>query len=378
MRFAVFGLTIRSSWGNAHAAHWRGLLRALARRGHRIVFFERDLPVYAAHRDPARREGIDLVLYDDWPATRSRAARAVAESDVAIVASSCPDALDATDLVLDERGSRLRVFYDLDALVTLRRLREGLPVDCVGPRGLSEFDLILSSAGGAALAMLEQRLHARRVAPLYESVDPLARQPLSPAEEYRSDLSYLGAHAEDRPDALERLLLVPARRRPGCRFVVGGSGCTPSIRWPSNVSFARHVPPPERSRFYSSSRLTLSLTQRPTLELGHGPSGHLFEAAACETTILTDDWEGLDRFFEPGREVLVVRSPEDVTQALAMPPEDALAIGRAARERALAEHTVERRAVELEEILAGIGARAGASARGAAEAVRFGEIGASA
>ncbi len=51
MKLAIFGLTISSSWGNGHATLWRGLCRALAKQGHRIVFFERDLPYYAPHRD---------------------------------------------------------------------------------------------------------------------------------------------------------------------------------------------------------------------------------------------------------------------------------------------------------------------------------------
>ena len=51
MKLVIFGLTVSSSWGNGHATLWRGLLRALAKRGHIVVFFERDAPYYAAHRD---------------------------------------------------------------------------------------------------------------------------------------------------------------------------------------------------------------------------------------------------------------------------------------------------------------------------------------
>jgi spore maturation protein CgeB len=356
MRFVIFGLTVSSSWGNGHATLWRGLLRALARRGHAPVFFERDVPFYAAHRDLETIEGADLVLYEDWPAVRDRAASAIEAADVAIVTSYCPDALPATDLVLDARGSRLRVFYDLDAPVTLRRVREGLPVDYLGRRGLAPFDLVLSYAGGAALPLLRKRLHACRVAPLYGSVDPEVHRPVSPVEEYRSDLSYLGTHAEDRQDALERLFLVPARRRPDRRFMIGGSGYPKGTAWPSNVRFVRHVPPPEHARFYSSSRLSLNLTRGPMLETGFCPSGRLFEAAACAGAILSDAWEGLDHFFEPGREILVARSAHESAQALEIPPERLLAIGLAARRRALAEHTADRRAAELEEIVAGASA----------------------
>jgi len=356
MRFAIFGLTISSSWGNGHATLWRGLLGALARRGHRAVFFERNAPYYASHRDRTAIPGVELVLYHDWASVRDRAAADVAVADVAMVTSYCPDALAATDLILDlsanGSGPRLRAFYDLDAPVTLSRVRDGLPVDYLGPLGLAPFDLVLSYAGGAALTLLRKRLGARRTAPLYGSVDPEVHRPVSPADTYRSDLSYLGTYAEDRQPGLEQLLVVPARRRPERRFVIGGSGYPDDIAWPPNVRMVRHVPPPEHARFYSSSRLTLNVTRRPMLETGFCPSGRLFEAAACAAAVLTDAWEGLDHFFEPGREILVARTSQEAAHALEMPPEELLAVGLAGRKRALAEHTADRRAAELEEIVA--------------------------
>lgn len=352
MRFAIFGLTVSSSWGNGHATLWRGLLGALARRGHRSVFFERDVPYYAAHRDLEGIPGVELAMYDDWDLIRDRAAAEVSAADVAMVTSYCPDARAATDLVMDLPGSRLRAFYDLDAPVTLSRVRQGLPVDYLGPRGLAPFDLVLSYAGGAALTLLRKRLGARRTAPLYGSVDPEVHRPVPPVPDYRSDLSYLGTYAEDRQDGVEQLLLIPARNRPERRFVIGGSGYPEAIAWPPNVRQLRHVPPPEHARFYSSSRLTLNVTRGPMLETGFCPSGRLFEAAACAAAVLTDSWEGLDHFFEPGREILIARTSRDATHALDLPPEELLAVGLAARRRALAEHTADRRAAELEEIVA--------------------------
>ena len=79
MKLVVFGLSVSSSWGNGHAVLWRALIRALAAQGHRTVFFERDVPWYAEHRDLTEIDGGRLVLYADWdeirPAARARAAR---------------------------------------------------------------------------------------------------------------------------------------------------------------------------------------------------------------------------------------------------------------------------------------------------------------
>jgi hypothetical protein len=128
MKLLVFGLTISSSWGNGHATLWRGLVRALAARGHSTVFFERDVPYYAGARDLAGIEGGRLVLYGDWEEARAIAERELPDAEVGIVTSYCPDGLAATDLVLDS-GLASRVFYDLDTPVTLDALRAFANVD---------------------------------------------------------------------------------------------------------------------------------------------------------------------------------------------------------------------------------------------------------
>src|SRR5947209_11530405 len=123
MKIVVFGLTISSSWGNGHATIWRGLLRELIRRGHDVVFFEQDVPYYAASRDFTELPGGRLLLYGNWADIRSRAEEEVRESDVAIVTSYCPEAIAASEMIWSSSG--LRVFYDLDAPVTLARLHGG-------------------------------------------------------------------------------------------------------------------------------------------------------------------------------------------------------------------------------------------------------------
>lgn len=62
MKLVNFGLSISSSWGNGHATLWRGLAAALDSLGHRVIFFERDVPYYAGHRDCTEVPGGELVL----------------------------------------------------------------------------------------------------------------------------------------------------------------------------------------------------------------------------------------------------------------------------------------------------------------------------
>jgi spore maturation protein CgeB len=350
MKLVIFGLSVSSSWGNGHATLWRGLIGALAGSGHRVTFFERDVPYYASHRDVHELPGGRLVLYRQWQEIVSTAMAELSEADAAIVTSYCPDAVAATEAALDSVVP-LSVFYDLDTPITLDRLRSGAPVPYIGPGGLAGFDLILSYTGGAALEELRTRLDARRVAPLYGSVDPAIHRPVPADPRYGADLSYLGTYAADRQQALERLFVEPARRLPDRRFLVGGAQYPDNFPWSDNVWFVRHLPPEEHSAFYSSSRLTLNVTRAPMAEMGWCPSGRLFEAAACGTAILSDTWEGLADFFVPGEEILLASTPDDVVAAMELSDAELGRIGRAARERALADHTAGHRAAELVALL---------------------------
>jgi spore maturation protein CgeB len=350
MKLVVFGLSISSTWGNGHGTLWRGLCRALARRGHHVVFFERDVPYYAEHRDLFDIPGGELVLYRDWADAVPLAERHLADADVGMVTSYCPHGIEASDLVL---GSRVPVksFYDLDTPVTLARLEAGETTSYIGPRGLRDFDLVLSYTGGAALDALRTRLGARRVAPLYGSVDPDIHAPVEPIGRFRADLSYLGTYAQDRQEALAALLVEPARRMPERRFVIGGALYPADFPWTPNIFFVRHLPAAEHPGFYSSSRLTLNVTRGAMAAMGWCPSGRLFEAAACGAPILSDRWDGLDRFFEPGREILLAADTDQAMAAIGLDDDSLRRIARAARERTLAEHTADHRAVELEAAL---------------------------
>ena len=352
MRFVLFGLTVSSSWGNGHATLWRGLIRALARRGHDVVFLERDQPFYAVHRDVTEIEGATLVLYPDWESVRGRAAAEAARADVAIVTSYCPDGPRASELIA-EMSPGISVFYDMDTPVTLAALEAGETVPYLPPQGLADFDLVLSYTGGEALDLLRTRLGARRTAPLYGHVDPHTHRPANSADVFRGDLSYIGTYADDRQRTVQALFVEPASARPDLRFVLAGSGYAADFPWTDNIFFVKHLPPGDHPAFYASSRLTLNATRGAMAAMGWCPSGRLFEAAACGVPILTDSWAGLVDFFCPGEEILTARTTAEALSALEMPAGDLVEIARRARVRVLDEHSSDRRAVQLIDLLYG-------------------------
>lgn len=364
MKLVIFGLTISSSWGNGHATIWRGLLKAFAARGHEVVFFERDVPYYAGcHRDLQALDYGSLILYPDWESILTTARREVSDADVAMITSYCPDGRSAAELVLDSTAE-LKTFYDLDTPVTLARLEAGEDVPYVPANGLGDFDLVLSYTGGKALERVQSRLGARAVAPLYGSVDPSVHAPSAPRDIFAGDISYLGTYAADRQRKLSELFIEPARLSPEKKFIIGGAQYPAEFPWTDNIHFVRHLPPADHPAFYCSSRLTLNVTRQSMAEMGHCPSGRLFEAAACRTAILSDWWEGLDEFFTPGEEILIAHNKADAIAALQMSDAEIERIARAGYERALSEHTAKERAEELEKILGGSNVLRGAEAEG--------------
>src|SRR5262249_5649810 len=213
--------------------------------------------------------------------------------------------------------------------------------------------------GGPTLERIRDRYGARRVAPLYCSADVELYFP----ERRRTcwDLGFLGTYSADRQPVLDSLLLEPARQNRAGRYVVAGPQYPARLVWPRNVDRIEHLPPAEHRAFYNAQRFALNVTRADMILAGHSPSVRLFEAAACGTPILSDHWVGLDRFFVPDEEILVVRSAMDTLRhLLRLPEEKRAALGARARARVLAEHTAAHRAAELEaHLLAGRAARAG-------------------
>ena len=342
----ILGLTITSSWGNGHATTYRGLVRGLVRRGHQVLFLERDKPWYADNRDLAEPPYGETALYDGIDALKGKWAPAIAAADLVIVGSYVPEGIEVGRVVQSlARGAT--AFYDIDTPVTLAAL-EGGSCEYLAPDVLQRYDLYLSFTGGPTLRELERSWGARAARPLYCSADPDLYRP-APETAARWDLGYLGTYSADRQPVLETLLCTPARRWTQGRFVVAGPLYPDGVTWPGNVDRIEHSPPAEHRDFYAAQRFTLNVTRADMVRRGHSPSVRLFEAACCGTPIISDWWEGLDELFTPGAEILIAHDTGDVVAAIcSMPEARRLEVGAAGRARVMAAHTGDHRAAELE------------------------------
>jgi spore maturation protein CgeB len=346
MNIVILGLSITSSWGNGHASTYRALVSGLASRGHQVMFLERDVPWYAENRDLPRPLHCRVGLYQDPTELERHYRDVISAADLVIVGSYVPDGVIVADMVL-----RMAVggtaFYDIDTPVTLAALR-GDAAQYIERRQIPRFDIYLSFTGGPTLECLEQHFAAQRARPLYCSVDPdtyLTKR----SDRYDRDLGYLGTYSEDRQPMLDALLIAPARQWPAGRFVIAGPQYPETMMTPANVERIAHLAPAEHPPFYNRLRFTLNVTRRDMIAAGYSPSVRLFEAAACGTPIISDNWPGLSSLFVPGREILLASTTQQVLDYLQdLPDDERVRIGLAARERVLRSHTSVHRAIELE------------------------------
>jgi Uncharacterized protein conserved in bacteria len=314
----ILGLTLSSSWGNGHATTFRALLRGLKQDGHRVLFLERDVPWYANNRDLPDPDFCQLDYYSDIDGMLADYRARLEQADALIVGSYVPDGVALIDRLADLDLKRL-CFYDIDTPVTLAKLDRG-DEEYLARRQIPVFDAYFSFSGGEVLTRLEQQYGAQKACALYCSVDADRYQ--NTGEAFRWDLGYLGTYSPDRQPTLERLLIEPARRLPHLRFVVAGPQYPVDIAWPQNVERIEHLPPAGHPSFYSAQRFTLNVTRADMIAAGWSPSVRLFEAAACGTPIISDEWRGLGELLPDGEAVTIARTTDDVIDALAKRTDD--------------------------------------------------------
>ena len=347
MKFVFVGLSITSSWGNGHATTYRGLLRELAGRGHEVVFLERDVPYYASNRDLPAPPFARTELYQDLDDLRGRLAQEVRLADFIVVGSYVPEGVEVGRWALETARGPV-AFYDIDTPITLEAIENHGTAGYVDRESIGRYAVYFSFTGGPTLERLEREFGSPCARALYCAVDPELYRPL-PEERVRWELGYLGTYSADRQPPLEKLLIEPARQRPGRSMIVAGPQYPADVAWPGNVARVEHLPPSEHPVFYNQQAFTLNITRAAMLGAGFSPSVRVFEAAACGVPIITDDWPGLESFFVPGEEILVARRTEDVVSILdGMSPEERRVVGARGRQRVLAAHTAAHRAAEVE------------------------------
>jgi spore maturation protein CgeB len=215
-----------------------------------------------------------------------------------------------------------------------------------------EFDLVLTYGGGDPVVEGYRRLGARECVPVYNALDPETHRPVEADERFVADLGFLGNRLPDREERVAEFFLRAARLAPERSFLLGGAGWE-TAELPHNIRLLDHVGTREHNAFNATPLAVLNVTRSDMAANGWSPPTRVFEAAGAGACLVTDAWEGIELFLEPGDEVLVAHDGAEVAELLAgLGRDQARRIGEAARARVLRDHTYARRAVQLEEILA--------------------------
>ena len=351
MKIAFFGSSLVSAYWNGAATYYRGILSALALRGHEITFYEPDAYGRQQHRDIADPDYARVVLYagdSDEAALRALEQAATAEMLVKASGIGVYDQLLEAAVIDQRRSGQLTAFWDVDAPATLERMRadERDPFRALVPR----YDYVFTYGGGDPVVSAYQSFGARECIPIYNALDPSTHFPVEPDPRWEGDLGFLGNRLPDREARVEEFFLKAAALCPERSFVLGGNGWHDKPVSP-NVRAAGHVFTRDHNAFNCSVTAALNISRESMARFGFSPATRVFEAAGAGACLITDHWEGIELFLEPEREVLVAHDGEEVAALVrGLDPERARAIGQAARRRVLAEHTYAHRAEQFDAI----------------------------
>jgi spore maturation protein CgeB len=361
MQIAFFASSLVSAYWNGAATYYRGIVRALADRGHRITFYEPDAYQRQQHRDIDDPPWARVVVYE---ATEDGVCRALesARGDDLIVKASGVGVFDefleaaAADL---KTHSNLVAFWDVDAPATLDRVNNNAadPFASLIPR----YDIVFTYGGGEPVVSAYKALGARQCVPIYNALDPETHHPVEPDARFEGALAFLGNRLPDREKRVEEFFLGPAARLPRHQFLLGGAGWGDKPK-SANVKYFDHVYTRDHNAFNCTPGAVLNISRESMARYGFSPATRVFEAAGAGGCLITDAWEGIELFLQPGREVLVAHDGDEVAEyLLALTPDRARSMGQAAYRRVLAEHTYAHRAATVEAVLEGKAARGVAS-----------------
>jgi spore maturation protein CgeB len=350
---AFFGSSLVSAYWNGAATYYRGVLQALAANGHRITFYEPDAFDRQKHRDIPDPDWARIVVY---PATEDgvdKALEQARDADLLVKASG----VGVFDRLLEERVPGLRrngaltVFWDVDAPATLERIGMD-PADPFHAL-IPQYDIVFTYGGGPPVVAAYEGFGARVCVPIYNGLDPSTHHPARAEPRFACDLGLVANRLPDRERRIGEFFLATAAELQDRRFLLAGAGWGDKPM-PQNVGYIGHLYTADHNAFNASCLAVLNVSRDSMASNGYSPATRVFEAAGAGACLITDAWEGIGLFFEPGSEILVAENGPAVAEHLArLSPAEARRIGDAARRRALAEHTYTQRVRLVEDVLAG-------------------------
>ncbi len=350
MNVLAFGSSLLSSYWNGAATYYRGVYKYLHALGYSITYAEPDAFGRQQHRDYEAVPYARSVVYQPgrWEAVLRELAPG---ADLLVKHSGV--GVDDAEIEAALPGYRapgaLACIWDVDAPATLART-EADPLDPLR-LALPRYDAALLYGGGPEVVARFKALGVPVCDQIFNGLDPDTHHPVAPDPRFAADLLFLGNRLPDRERRVEELFLCAAEQAPEMQFLLGGEGWG-GKPMPPNVRWLGHVPTGEHNRANCSARMVLNINRDSMAEVGFSPPTRVFEVAGSGACLLCDAWPGVESFFTPGEEILVVRDADEIVWALRnYSAAEAAACGAALHRRALREHTYAERASKAHAVL---------------------------
>jgi spore maturation protein CgeB len=346
----VIGSSLTSCYWNGAATYYRGIYRNLHALGHEITFAEPDIYKRQQNRDCPTIEYANVRVYQT-PRDLETILAEACDSDLIIKHSGvgADDEFFEREILNCRAGNAQVAFWDVDAPATLARVEENS--DDPFRDLIPQYDFIFTYGGGQPVVDHYLRLGSRNCYPIYNALYPDTHFPVPPDPQFQCDLAFVGNRMPDREARVEQFFFTAAEQAPEFQFLLGGEGWGGKAM-PCNIRWIGHVGTANHNVINSSARMVLNINRESMAKVGFSPPTRVFEAAGAAACLITDAWLGVERFFEPGREILVANGAQDIVRYLReISGEQANAISSAMRERALRDHTYELRARQVDDIL---------------------------
>ncbi len=320
MSIAFFASSLVSAYWNGAATYYRGIVRALARA--RSPRHASTSPMRTAASSTATSPTPTGPRSSSTPAKATTARCAWSSTRAAPTWSSRRAASASSTTLLEEAVLDLQAADDACRLLGRRRAGDArprcAPIPPIRSHALiPRYDLVLTYGGGQPVVARLRGARARRDACRSTTRSTRRRTTRVPPDpRFVADLGFLGNRLPDREARVEEFFL--ARRAPRCP---GAGSCSAAAagatsRCPPTSSYVGHVYTADHNAFNATPLAVLNVSRESMARYGFSPATRVFEAAGAAACLITDAWEGIELFLEPGEEVLVARDGDEVAAHL--------------------------------------------------------------
>lgn len=351
LKISFFGASLVSSHGNEAVNYFRGFIKALHEHGHKTCFYEPDALDRLAHRDFERPEYAKVIVYPASVHALMEVLQEAADADLIIKVSGVgvlDQELEKGIACLKHMGKTI-AFWDTNPAATLERIN-ALPDDPF-KKLIPQYDFIFTCGGGQKAIDNYLALGAQNCHTIYPAADTSLYENSESDLHFTYDLTFISNRYDLKEDTVESYFFDTAMVLPDLSFALAGKGWE-GKELLNNINYISPLPMDQQPKALSNSKSVLILQQARSLRYGNHPSPQLFEAAASGRCVITEYWEGIEQFFEPGKEILVVHSSDEVKEMLQkLSKKEAIAIGLAAASKVQQLHTYSQRVKAFEQIV---------------------------